>query len=429
MSLSRYESYKDSGVEWLGEVPAGWEVIPPKRIVSSKAGGTLIKGQCSPEPADDLVPAFSASGQDVWVEEADYSGEGIVLSAVGALCGKTFKADREWGVVANTHCLFCGPDADRDFFWYVTNVRNWWVIGGTAQPFVKVRETLERPWVFPPRDEQTAIAAYLDRETGKIDGLVAEQRRLIGLLAEKRRAAISRVVTRGLDPAAPRKPTGVNWLGDVPEHWQVLKLSRVATEFCDGPFGSGLKSSHYVEEGVRVIRLGNIRDGEFERESEAFIDPDYYREGLGGGHDVRGGDLVVAGLGDANHLLGRACVAPADLGPTMVKADCFRFRLDESSSDAKFVSLCLNVSASYDAGLYGTGTTRTRMNLSTVANRRIVLPPLSEQKAIADRCATIATTFGQMARDAESAVALLLERRSALISAAVTGQIDVRGLA
>ncbi len=200
MSLPRYPEYKDSGVEWLGEVPAHWDICPPKRRMYSAAGGTLIKGECANEPAEDLFPAFSASGQDVWIEAPMYTEEGVVLSAVGARCGKTFKADGQWGAVANTHCIFPRSGADRDFIWYLTNQENWWAKGGTAQPFVKVSETLSRDWVFPPLPEQMAIASFLDRETAKIDALVAEQEKLLALLAEKRQATISHAVTRGLDP-------------------------------------------------------------------------------------------------------------------------------------------------------------------------------------------------------------------------------------
>jgi type I restriction enzyme S subunit len=228
MSFPRYPQYKDSGVDWLGQVPAHWEVCAAKRRIRSASGGTLIKGQCADEPAEGLFPGFSASGQDVWLESADYSVPGIVLSAVGARCGKTFKADGSWGVVANTHCVFPMEQADRDFVWYLTNDETWWEKGGSAQPFIKVSETLARTWVFPPLPEQREIAGFLDRETGKIDALVAEQERLLELLKEKRQAVISHAVTRGLNPNAPLKPSGLDWLGDVPAHWEAKPLRMVA---------------------------------------------------------------------------------------------------------------------------------------------------------------------------------------------------------
>ena len=258
MSFPRYPAYKPSGVEWLGEVPEHWLIIAPKRLMRSCSGGTLIKGECSDEPADHLYPAFSASGQDVWVEAPDHETSGLVLSAVGARCGKTFKADGKWGVVANTHCLFPASHQLRDFFWYLTNREDWWEKGGTAQPFVKVKETLDRPWCLPPPDEQLLIATFLDSETAKIDALIAEQQRLIELLQEKRQAVISHAVTKGLNPDAPMKDSGVEWLGEVPMHWGVTRLKHVTDLIVDCPH----ETPTYTEDGeFLVIRTADLDRG------------------------------------------------------------------------------------------------------------------------------------------------------------------------
>src|SRR5438034_580991 len=109
-----YPKYKDSGVEWLGQIPSSWSVRPLKYALhQASADGSLIKGQMYQEPRDGLYPGFSASGQDIWVEEAQHHRSGIVLSAVGARCGKTFKADGSWTAVANTHVFFPAPGYDR----------------------------------------------------------------------------------------------------------------------------------------------------------------------------------------------------------------------------------------------------------------------------------------------------------------------------
>jgi type I restriction enzyme, S subunit len=137
---------------------------------------------------------------------------------------------------------------------------------------------------------------------------------------------ITRAVTRGLDPNVPMKHSGVDWLGEIPAHWDCLALARVTLSRCDGPFGSGLKSEHYSNEGVRVVRLQNIGWAEFSASDHAYIDEAYAREL--GDHSVLAGDLLIAGLGDEGHPVGRACVAPSGIEPAMVKADCFRFRLN-----------------------------------------------------------------------------------------------------
>ena len=425
MSFPRYPDYKDSGVEWLGDVPVHWEVAPPKWHMRSASGSNAIKGQCADEPSEDLYPGFSASGQDVWLTSYDFDFPGIVLSAVGARCGKTFKANGAWGVVANTHCLFPNDNSDRNYLWYLTNQEDWWEKGGSAQPFVKVSDTLARKWVFPPLPEQTQIAAFLDRETAKIDGLVAEQRRLMTLLKEKRQAVISHAVTQGLNPDAPMKSSSIEWLGQVPAHWRVVSLGRVTVSRCDGPFGSGLKSEHYTDSGVRVIRLQNIRRDGFNGSDEAFIDAEYYKSELSG-HDVVSGDVLIAGLGDDKNTVGRACVAPVGIEPAMVKADCFRYRLDITQALPEFVATALSASSASDAGVLSSGSTRSRIPLSVMATRKLAMPPLIEQLEIAAFLKVTSAGFDTLTTEAQRAIALLQERRTALISAAVTGQIDVR---
>ena len=278
---------------------------------------------------------------------------------------------------------------------------------------------------LPSLEEQTAIAHFLDHETAKIDALIAEQEKLIHLLAEKRQATISHAVTRGLDPAAPMKDSGVAWLGEVPAHWEMVPLARITADRCDGPFGSGIKSEHYTDEGALVVRLQNIRAGKFNRGEPVYLDESYFLAELQG-HNVLAGDLLVAGLGDDNNLLGRACVAPAGLGLALVKADCFRFRLESSRAFPSFVAWQLSSGAAYDAGILATGTTRSRIPLSVMASRKVALPPIDEQELIANFIDAENEKLDALRAEAERAIALLKERRAALIAAAVTGQIDVR---
>jgi len=282
------------------------------------------------------------------------------------------------------------------------------------------------PLTKPPIREQQETASFLDHETAKIDALIAEQQQLIELLQEKRQAVISHAVTKGLNPDVPMKDSGVEWLGEVPEHWTLNRLRRLCISQCDGPFGSGLKSEHYVDEGVLVVRLQNIKINGYDNTVAVFIDSDYYATQLGD-HDVLPGDLLLAGLGDENNLVGRACVAPASLGRAMVKADCFRFRLDPNLASPGFTAFSLNSSSRFHGGILSSGSTRSRIPLSVMATRVVPLPPLWEQEEIDQFLRHENDQISSLQRDAEAAVTLLQERRSALISAAVTGQIDVRG--
>ncbi len=296
-----------------------------------------------------------------------------------------------------------------------------------AQPGLSVEIVSNLRIPVPPLSEQNAIAAFLGHETAKIEGLMAEQEKLITLLKEKRQAVIAYAVTKGLVPRVPMKDSGVEWLGEVPAHWTVISLGRVTQEKCDGPFGSGLKSEHYTESGVRVIRLQNIRQDGFDGSDEAFIDANYYQSALAG-RDVVAGDVLIAGLGDERNTVGRACVAPGDIAQAMVKADCFRFRLFTEIAVPAFVARQLSVSSSADAGAFATGTTRSRIPLTVMATRKVSLPPAKEQQEIISWIEQEMAKLDALCAECKQAIDLLKERRTALISAAVTGQIDVRGL-
>ena len=194
---------------------------------------------------------------------------------------------------------------------------------------------------------------------------------------------------------------------------------------CDGPFGSGLKSEHYTESGVRVIRLQNIKMGKYFDGEGAFIDEDYYKNNLRN-HDVEAGDVLIAGLGDPRNPVGRACIAPDDISPAMVKADCFRFRVDKTKVIPSFVAQQLSVSSFHDAGKLSNGSTRARIPLNLMTTRTVAICSKEEQQEILKHVKKLSAQYEQLETTAELAIRLMQERRTVLISAAVTGKIDVR---
>jgi type I restriction enzyme S subunit len=426
MSFPRYPKYKDSGVEWLGEVPEHWETCSLKRIVRMQSGESITAERI--EEVGDY-PVFGGNGLRGFTSAFTHDGHYVLVGRQGALCGNVnYTEGKFW---ASEHAVVVSPVKQVETVWLGEMLRSMNLNQhsvSAAQPGLSVDQLTRLLTVVPPLAEQTGIAAFLDREAGKIDDLVAEQQRLMELLKEKRQAVISHAVTKGLNPRAPMKPSGIEWLGDVPEHWRVMPLGRISISRCDGPFGSGLKSEHYAESGVRVIRLQNIRHDGFDGTDEAFVDHGYYNRELVG-HEVVAGDVLIAGLGDDNNTVGRACVAPSGLEPAMVKADCFRFRLDLLGALPEFVAMALNVGATADAGILASGSTRVRIPLSTMATRKLPIPPLGEQRAIARFARDASQYLDALAAESQKAIDLLQERRTALISAAVAGQIDVRKLA
>ncbi|WP_157646485.1 restriction endonuclease subunit S domain-containing protein [Paraburkholderia atlantica] len=279
----------------------------------------------------------------------------------------------------------------------------------------------------PSLDSQQTIATYLDGETARIDALVEKKTLFIDLLREKRHALVTHAVTKGLDPSVPMKDSGVEWLGVVPAQWMVHTLSRVTISRCDGPFGSAIKSETYSESGVRVVRLQNIGFNEFKGDDVAYIPADYKQNEIGSGHDVLPDDLLMAGLGDDNNFLGRVCVAPEDIGETIVKADCYRFRVNTRKVTPRFLAYQLSATSKNECGFISTGSTRARLNLSLAASRMVAIPPtLAEQRDIANWVERSMSAINSLIMKCERSIELLKEHRSALITAAVTGQIDLQ---
>ena len=441
MRVPAYPEYKDSGVTWLGEVPSHW---PVQRITNLyrevvEAGNddlpilsvSIHSGVSDDELAADEVER-KVSRSDDRSKYKQVQPNDLVYNMMRAWQGG-FGAVQVPGMVSPAYVV-ARPKGDVPSRYVELLLRTPGAVEEMRRRSRGVTDfRLRLYWdefkdmriALPPSAERQNIVAFLDRETAKIDGLVAEQERLIALLKEKRQAVISHAVTKGLNPNAPMKESGIEWLGQTPAHWDVVPLKRVTNEFCDGPFGSGLKSEHYVDFGARVVRLQNIKELGFSDGDSVYVDLDYFYSELTR-HAITANDLLIAGLGDDRNLVGRACVAPLDIGVSMVKADCFRFRLDTGVAYPPFVAAQLNVSASFDAGRLATGTTRSRIPLSTMSNRALALPPRDEQTRISQYCSKFAAVFAALTREAETAITLLQERRAALISAAVTGKIDVR---
>ena len=252
----------------------------------------------------------------------EFDTSGIVLSAVGARCGKTFKADGKWGVVANTHCIFPKNEADRDYFWYLTNREDWWEKGGTAQPFVKVGETLDRKHCFPPKEEQVHIGKTLDRETARIDALISKKTRFIELLREKRQALITHAVTKGLDPRVKMKDSRVEWLGEVPEHWEIKRLQFLCASIKAGPFGSALTKDMYVADGYRVYGQEQVIPGDFSI-GDYYITPEYFSELVQ--YAVQPGDVLVSCVG----TFGKIAVVPEGVEPGIINPRLIRIRVNQ----------------------------------------------------------------------------------------------------
>ncbi|HYD00411.1 MAG TPA: restriction endonuclease subunit S, partial [Phycisphaerales bacterium] len=314
------ENTKVTGA-WFNRVPPGWQAAPIKRLFRLVNGATPAAdeatywgGEIAWATPDDLG---SLTGSRLRTTARTLSRDGyancgasivpaesLVLSTRAPI-GHVAIADGPMCTNQGCRSLVAWRPVSATYFYYqLLAARPLLESLGNGSTFKELRGSeLGRVVVaLPPLPEQRAIATFLDERTRRIDELIEKKRRLLALLDEQRTALITRAVTKGLNPDAPMKPSGIDWLGDVPRHWSVTGLKRLCSGWCDGPFGSSLKSEHYTEHGVRVVRLQNIGEGEFNAGDAAYIGEDYYS--ILGDHDVEAGDVLVAGLGDNAHPVG-----------------------------------------------------------------------------------------------------------------------------
>ena len=450
MKLALYPAHKPSGVEWLGDIPAHWEIRRLRNAIDMRVSNVDKHVKEDEEPVrlcnyvdvykndyineqmnfmqatatNEEIGRFRLEKDDVLITKDSETWDDIGVPAL--------VTEPATDLISGYHLALLRPRTDELLGGYLLRALQ---SKGLAYQFHIEAKGVTRyglshagiksVWLpLPPLPEQTAIVRYLDHADERIRRYVSGKQKLIRLLEEEKQAVIHRAVTRGIDPNVRLKPSGVEWLGDVPVHWEVMPLRRLAISRCDGPFGSGLKSSHYTDQGIRVVRLQNIGHAQFNNSDLAFIAPSHYA--TLGDHTVEPEDLLIAGLGDERHPAGRACVAPPFIVPAMVKADCFRFRLFRQRINPEFAALQLTATAGDASSLLSTGATRQRTNLQATATRPIAVPPIEEQSSIVryldKTTADVDTAISRARRQIE----LLQEYRTRLIADVVTGKLDVR---
>jgi restriction endonuclease S subunit len=433
MSLPRYPNYKDSGVEWLGEVPGNWEVWKLSQAFEVIGSGTTPKSDnCSYYDEGHVAWLNTGDlndGELDWCEKritplalANHSSlkifpaGSLVIAMYGATIGKLaillFPA-----TVNQACCVFAGksPIETKFMFYWFLGLRQQIIslATGGGQPNVSQEILRSLRIACPGEIEQTQIAAFLDRETAKIDGLVAEQRRLMTLLKEKRQAVISHAVTRGLNPDAPLKPSGIEWLGDVPEHWDVLPAKRVSSVFVPQRNKPELNVDG---EGLFWVTMEQMRSEEI-KSAELSVTESAARDA--GTRVLLAGAVVASCVG----TFGLAAINSVDV---IINQQLQAF-IPTDRIEAKFMRHCVVIAEGYFEQI-GTAATIAYVNQLGFANMPLVLPPKTEQHQIVEFLAAESTKLNTLTTEAQRAIDLLQERRTALISAAVTGQIDVRGV-
>ncbi len=449
-----YPRYRDSGVEWLGEIPEHWEVKRLKHVAEYRTSSVDKKTEDAESPvrlcnytdvyyrdrirASDgeymqataspkEIARFTLNRGDVLITKDSEDWRDIAVPALIEETAGDFVCGYHLGLIRTTKL------ADPEFIFrsmqsQTINQQLQTSATGVTRyglPNAAVGETLIP---LPPLDEQRAIAALLDHETGKIDRLVDKKRFLIERLEEYREALITRTVTRGLPPDAARaagldpqprlKPSGVEWLGEIPQHWKVRPFRRVLRD----PLKYGANEAADLDDPdlPRFIRItdidngGRLRDETFRSLPLDIAEP----------YLLEPGDLLLARSGS----VGRTFLYDASWGPCAYAGYLIRARMDRAEAMPQFVSY-FSASSSYAGWLRTEAIQATIENVSAERYARMPLPvpPVDEQRAIAAFLDERLERIDVLVSSVEAAIERLAEYRAALITAAVTGKIDVRG--
>ena len=437
----KYAEYKDSGVEWLEDVPREWDIIKIKHLSTVKRGA-------SPRPIDD-PKYFDDNGEYAWVRIADVSASDMYLlnttqtmSDLGSSLSVKLEPNQLFLSIAGTvgkpcinkikACIHDGfvyfPELkipNKYLFYVFAGEQAYKGLGKMGTQLNLNTDTVGDIKVALPKSQSDIykIIEFLDHETAKIDTLIAKQEKLIELLKEKRQAVISHAVTKGLDPNVPMKDSGVEWLGKVPEHWILSNLKYFASIQGGYAFNSDL----FVEEGTQVLRIGNVYQNTLSLDRQPiYISNELvknFKDFIVSKNDVlmsltgtlgkRDYGFAIKVKTDEKYLLNQR-VAKISPNPSKIDTDFMVYVLWSESYLTQLYSL-------------PSGTKQANLSNSDVLGIQIVVPPsLEEQKDIAKYLKNKLLKFDDMILKAESAISLMQERRTALISAAVTGKIDVR---
>jgi type I restriction enzyme S subunit len=444
---SQYEEYVGSNTAWLGQIPAHWETTRVQHVADIHPSSVNKKSSEEETPvrlcnytdvyygsrisdASDFMEATATDSEiethelragDVLVTKDSEARDDIAVPALverdmpGVLCGYHLAQLRPSERIDGAYLYYCfkTPSVGAQFEASATGITRY----GLGVDALKKSQLY-----LPPLDEQRAIADYLDRETDRIDALIEKKEQLIDLLEEKRTALISRVVTQGLDSDVEMQDSGVEWLGEIPAGWRVAHLKHYADVL--GRIGwRGYTKEDLQESGPLVLGASHItKTGELDLSSTVHISRDKYDESPR--IKLRGGEVLLVKVGAT---IGKVAVVPSDLGEATINPNVMLIRPDEDDLSPKYLGYLL-ASRRYSQTLKADSLAGAQdaITQTFVGYLPCLIPPFSMQQSIVKYLNREESKIKSLIRKVEEGIEQLKEYRTALISAAVTGQIDVR---
>lgn len=442
----RYDSYRPSGIDWIGDIPSHWNIAPLKRNLrmplkyganepaesENKNYPRYIRitdidnnGNLKDETFKSLEPAKAT---EYLLEKGD-----VLFARSGATVGKTYIFNEPYEACFAGYLIkaSCSSGLTPQFLFYYTNsgmYNNWKnsiFIQSTIQNIGADKYSL-LPLPLPPLAEQEAIAAWLDEKCEEIDAAIAKVDREIELIDELKQSEISRVVTRGLNPDAPLRPSGIDWIGDIPEHWAMARIRNIIEQTKNGikigPFGSALTGHVLTGLPYKVYGQWNIVGKDF-MAGIGTVSASIFKNLQA--YEVKENDILISMMG----TIGKCSIVPSHICPGIMDSHVVKIRLDYNLYNSRYFEYIYDKDNSNiiisELNLKKKGSIMDGLNSSIIKDLHIPLPPLSEQEAIADyldkKCAEIDGLRAKLTKKRET----LTELRQSIISEVVTGKRKV----
>lgn len=435
--FKRYERYKDSGVEWLGEIPEHWEQVRMKFLCMVNPLKSDLKVPRNTKVTFLPMENIGEDGTlylneerellDVWNGFTYFKDDDVIIAKItpcfengkGALCRDLINGlgfgTTELHVLRATKWVIPG------FIWYVTKTHIFRIIGEAMMQGAAGQKRIPTDFIenfvvgVPSTSEQQVIAKFLDQKTAEMDSLIAGKEKLIALLQEQRQAIITQAVTKGLDPNVPMKDSGIEWIGEIPEHWEIKPLKRIAQI----KYGLG-EPPRELQEGLPLIRATNIERGYINVNCLMYVDPEdvpYTRDPV-----LRTNDIVVVRSGA---YTGDSAIIPSDFDGAIAGYDMV-IRVKAEVPHYVAYSLLSVPILNNQINLYRLRAAQPHLNAEELGSCYFLIPSKKEQQSIVDFLDRKTTEIDILIKDIKTQMICLTEYRQSLITAAVTGKIDVR---
>lgn len=417
--MKKYDSYKDSGIEWIGEIPSHWEVATVGRLTNLGRGRVISSIEISENQGN--YPVYSSQTENNGImgklNTYDFEGKYVTWTTDGANAGTVFY--REGRFNCTNVCGTIQPknwdQINLTYLPYYLNIGTKSYVRLDINPKLMNNMMAKIPLLIPPYTEQTAIANFLDRKTSEIDEIIADKKRLLELYEEEKTAIINQAVTKGLDPNVPMKDSGIEWFGEIPEHWEVKKINWTFENIGSGTTPKADNQLYYYDGNINWLLTGDLNDGEIYDTSKKIT-----QKAIDDYSTLRvypAESIVMAMYGATIGKLGMLKIET-----TVNQACCVLSK--PIYFDNKFAFYVLLAARPEIINMsYGGGQPNISQEL--IKSFRVPVPPISEQQSIVNHIESECSKIDFKKARTEELIELLTEYRTALISEAVTGKIKV----